>query len=85
MRLLRLLTDRLCADRPLVSCTVTGASPSTDCTGRGRPAQYPVTVYRAHKADALFVDAKPIFQFADGQTDGQSGLTGASMHEQLAQ
>jgi hypothetical protein len=25
---------------------------ATDCTGRGRPVQYPVTVYRAHRADA---------------------------------
>lgn len=35
----------------------------TDRIGRGRPPQYPVTVYPAHQADALFVSTKSIPQF----------------------
>jgi hypothetical protein len=35
----------------------------TDCAGRGWPEQCPATVYRAHRADALFVGTKPTTQF----------------------
>lgn len=50
-------TDCLFRDWLLMLCQV------TDCAGRGKPVQYPVTVNRAHRTRALFVGTKPTPQF----------------------